>query len=250
VTAAYPQHAFEVLARAETSHFWFRARTELILWALDRYAPDAQEVLDVGCGTGFVLGAIGRHRPGLRLVGVELAERGLELAASRAPGAELLRLDARELPFEAEFDVVGAFDVLEHLGDEDAVLAAMARAVRPGGAVLVTVPQHPWLWSAVDVAAGHRRRYTRALLVQRLRNAGLEPVLVTSFVSLLLPALALSRRSRPNAEDELGLGRELRPGRLDALLGAVMAAEGRLIRRGTSLRAGGSLLAVARPAVA
>jgi hypothetical protein len=116
--------------------------------------------------------------------------------------------------------------------------------------VLVTVPQHPWLWSAVDVAAGHRRRYTRAVLVQRLRNAGLEPVRVTSFVSLLLPALALSRRSGPDAEDELGLGRELRPGRLDALLGAVMAAEGRLIRRGISLRAGGSLLAVARPAVA
>jgi SAM-dependent methyltransferase len=155
-------------------------------------------------------------------------------------------MDARRIPYEQEFDAIGGFDVLEHVDDDERVLAECRRALRLNGSLLVTVPQHPWLWSAADDYAHHVRRYSRSELVANLRRAGLEPVRVTSFVSALLPLMAasrvLERRARrpydPTAEHE-------RSARLRAPLAAVMRAEVALIRRGLSLPAGGSLLAVA-----
>ena len=75
-------------------------------------------------------------------------------AVSRVPDVQLYQLDGRRLPFEEEFDVVGAFDVLEHVDDDGLVLAQMHQATKPGGGIIVSVPQHPWLWSAVDEFSG------------------------------------------------------------------------------------------------
>ena len=115
------------------------------------------------------------------------------------PDAELLEVDARRLPFEAEFDVVGAFDVLEHIEEDERALIEMHAALRPGGGLVVTVPQHPALWSAVDEYSRHVRRYRRSELLTKLRDSGFEVIHWTSFVSLLLPAArplatALSRQ--------------------------------------------------------
>lgn len=243
----FEPEAFESLSRLEEGSFWFQARNELIVWALGSYAPRASSFLEIGCGTGFVLRAIGAARPELRLTGTELFAEGLRYAAQRVPDAELVQMDARRMPFEEEFDAVGAFDVLEHIDDDREVLSGCRRALRPGGTLFVTVPQHPWLWSAPDDYARHVRRYTRGELAAKLSGAGLEPVRITSFVSLLVPLMALSRlverRSRrpfdPVAEHE-------RSSRLRRPLEAIMRLEGALIRRGVSLPAGGSLLAVAR----
>src|SRR5204863_7401731 len=98
--------------------------------------------------------------------------------------------DARALPYRDAFDLVGAFDVLEHIDEDEAVLAEMAAATRRGGGVLITVPQHPWLWSEADDHAHHRRRYSRSALIDKVRSAGLRPVAVTSFVTFLLPVMA------------------------------------------------------------
>lgn len=242
----FEPEAFESLARLEESSFWFRARNDLILWALRTYAPQARSFLEIGCGTGFVLRAIGKALPDLQLTGSELFTAGLEHAARRVPSAELLQMDARRIPFEEQFDAIGAFDVLEHVDDDREALAECRRALRPGGALFVTVPQHPWMWSSADDYAHHVRRYTRRELVAKLNGAGLEPLRITSFVTLLLPLMALSRiaerRSRrpydPVAEHERSAGVR-RP------LEATMRMETALIRRGVSLPAGGSLLAVA-----
>jgi SAM-dependent methyltransferase len=161
------------------------------------------------------------------------------------PGAQLLQLDAAHLPFEAEWDVAGAFDVLEHLDDDSAGLEQLARAVAPGGTVVLTVPQHPWLWSADDEYGRHRRRYRRQELVGRVRGAGLEVERVTSWVSSLLPLMALSRL-RP-ARGSFDPAHELRQRRLTrAVLENVLRGEQTLIERGVSFPAGGSLVVVAR----
>ncbi len=104
-----------------------------------------------------------------------------------------MRADGRALPFAGEFDVVGAFDVIEHIDADEAVLAAMRRAVRPGGGVIVTVPQHRWLWSETDRYSGHQRRYDRRELGRKLDGAGLKVRWMTSFTTLLLPLMAASR---------------------------------------------------------
>lgn len=66
-------------------------------------------------------------------------------------------MDARRIPFEGEFDVIGAFDVLEHIEEDERVLGQLNAALRSGGGIIATVPQHQWLWSEMDTVSGHRR---------------------------------------------------------------------------------------------
>lgn len=240
----FDRHGYAELAAREAGNFWFRGRNALIEWALRRYFPDARSLLEVGCGTGFVLAHLRERRPELRLVGSDLYGEGLEFARERLPGVELVQLDARDLPFRDEFDVVGAFDVIEHVDEDVDVLRELRVATRDG--VMITVPQHPRLWSAVDDAGRHKRRYTRRELVGKLRAAGLEPVRVTSFVTLLLPLLALSRLRDRSAAD-YDPAKELRiPRAANFAFERALDLERLAIRAGASLPAGGSLLAVAR----
>jgi SAM-dependent methyltransferase len=242
----FDRESFDHLARIEDGSFWFRSRNRLIVWALETYFPRASSFLEVGCGTGYVLGGLRAARPALELAGAELYAEGLRFARERVPDAELLQLDATRMPFDAEWDAAGAFDVLEHVDDDRAVLAGLAQAVRPGGGILVTVPQHPTLWSAADDYAHHVRRYRRRELVGKARAAGLEIVRVTSFVSVLLPAMYVSRWRERHRGVEFDPEREHASAARVPGLERVLATERWAIRRGVSLPAGGSLLMVAR----
>jgi SAM-dependent methyltransferase len=239
---------FAHLARLESSNFWFRCRNRLISWALHRYFPEAGSFLEIGCGTGFVLSGIQQAAPHLRLSGSEVHVRGLPFAQSRLrPDVSLFQMDARAIPFQAEYDILGAFDVLEHIEEDEAVLSEMFQATRPGGGILVTVPQHRFLWSYVDDYSFHKRRYSRRDLVRKVRRAGFEVVRVTSFVFSLLPLLLLSRirvRRKPKDFDPT---RELATGvRLNAVLERLLDCERFWIERGVSFPAGGSLLLIGR----
>jgi SAM-dependent methyltransferase len=244
--SGYDPDLFDRIAAAEERSFWFRARNALIAQLVSEVARPGDRFLEIGCGTGYVLQTLVRQC-GLQATGGELFAEALEHAQRRVPEAELVQLDARTMSYEAEFDLAGAFDVLEHIDDDLAALRGLQRAVRPGGHVFLTVPQHRWLWSAFDEHARHVRRYRRSELLERVRQAGLTPVRVTSFVTILLPVMALSRwrrRGSPRAYDpvaELSLPRPI-----DRLLEAVLDIERRLIRRGADLPAGGSLVLVAR----
>ena len=178
--------------------------------------------------------------PGLRLVGSELFVEGLEIARRRLPDVELVALDALEMPFDGEFDVVGAFDVLEHVEEDERALAGMRRALRPDGGLLLLVPQHPRLWSEMDVVARHVRRYTRRELVAKVEHAGFDVVETSSFVSALLPAMVLSRGVRRALRRPYDPIAELHPGALNGVFERVLDGERKLIERGVSLPAGGS----------
>ncbi len=77
----------------------------------------------------------------------------------------MLQFDACAIPYKAEFDVIGAFDVIEHIEEDTAALTQMYQALKPGGGLLITVPQHRFLWSAVDEMSYHKRRYHRNELI-------------------------------------------------------------------------------------
>lgn len=125
--------AFERLFKVETTNFWFRSRNELLFWALQQYFPHVENFFEIGCGTGYVLSGIQREFPNLRLYGSDIFSTGLSFAKQRLSDVSLFQMDARNIPFENEFDLIGAFDVLEHIEEDEIALSNIFRAVKSGG---------------------------------------------------------------------------------------------------------------------
>jgi len=238
---------FPRLAQLEARNFWFRSRNRLVIWALLRYFPEAQSFMEIGCGTGFVLSGIQKCLPKVDLWGSEIFSAGLSFAAQRLPGVELFQMDARRIPFRDEFDVVGAFDVLEHIKEDAEVLTQMYQATKKGGGIVITVPHHPFLWSASDDFARHARRYKTRELSNKVRKAGFEILRITSFVSFLLPLLVVSRFKQRLSKQEFEPSSEFNiNSALNIALEKILDVERTLIRAGLSFPAGGSLLLVGR----
>jgi SAM-dependent methyltransferase len=242
--AGFPPASFQTLSRCEGAHFWFRARNRLLTWAFGRYFANAASFLEIGCGTGFVLGGFRATFPRLSVSGSEIFNEGLSIARQRLRDVSLFQMDARRVPFVEEFDVIGAFDVLEHIEEDEIVLREMYRATRPGGGVLIAVPQHPALWSAADVVAQHRRRYGRGELIAKTEQAGFKVLRTTSFVTALLPIAIVSRGLQRRGAD-VAMEFDL-PRLANLLLETTLDCERLLIRAGMSFRYGLSRLLVAR----
>jgi SAM-dependent methyltransferase len=239
-------YAYDELHAAEGSHFWFTNRSRLIAWAMHHYFPDAKSLFDVGCGTGGVLTALRSVLPGVRFAGADALLSGLAFARRQLPDVAFAQVDIRHLPYDREFDLIGVFDVLEHLDDDEHALREMYRSTTVGGGVIATVPQHPFLWSALDEYSHHRRRYTRAQMIGVIERAGYVVERATSFMTLPLPAQLASRLRKQNLAT-LNPAAEMRLNPVvNAILGALCAVERAAIRSGVSLPVGGSLLVVAR----
>lgn len=241
----FPSSAFRYLAAAESKHWWFQARNQLIIWILRSRAHEIKNFLEVGCGTGFVISGIAKAFPGLELEASEYYEDGLVFARQRLPQCRFRQLDATAMAEEDAYDCIGSFDVIEHIESDERVLSNFCRALRTGGFLVLTVPQHPWLWSAADDYAHHVRRYTVQELRRKVLHAGFRIEYCTSFVSLLLPLMALqrlsSRNQNYNPDDEFKISPLL-----NAALYLVMQFELILLRLGLRFPAGGSLLLLAR----
>lgn len=236
---------FENLALSESNNFWFISRNKLIIWALKKYFPGFENMLEIGCGTGFVLSAVEKEFPIPSFVGSDIFAEGLKHAAKRIKRAELLQMDCRKIPYVEEFDVIGAFDVIEHVEEDREALKQIHRAVRPGGGIIITVPQHKFLWSKIDEYSCHFRRYSSTELRSKVEGAGFKIIRITSFVSLLFPFMLASRlktrSSEYNPEDEFKINNVI-----NRLFTKVLSLEQRFVQMGVNMPVGGSLLLIAK----
>lgn len=254
-TGGFDKKAFKDLFEAESKSFWFQNRNSLIVYYLKKYFPQMNNYLEIGCGTGFVLKAVHDAFPECNICGSELYEEGLVYAQTRVPNAKFIQLDAVNMKEQEKYDCFGAYDVLEHIKDDEMVMKNLYSALIPakenkynmGG--VITVPQHMFLWSEEDDIACHIRRYSQKELREKITKAGFSVVRMTGFVSLLFPAMMISRlfrKSKRNREkrtskkgDELHL-----PFWLNIIFSAVMKIELSLIKLGITFPFGGSILAV------
>lgn len=245
--AGFNASTFKHLASLEESNFWFTSRNKLIIWALGKYSTNRGSLLEIGCGTGFVLKGISDNFKEIDLHGSDIFTNGLEFASKRLPKVSLMQMDARKIPFYQEFDLLGAFDVLEHIVEDELVLYQMNGALKPGGTLIITVPQHLWLWSQVDKFACHQRRYSGKDLKEKLVRAGFEVQRSTSFVSLLLPIMLLTRFSKKKQSSNVKASDELQlPYFVNAALSVIMGFERILIKIGIDFTMGGSRMVVAK----
>lgn len=237
----YEQSALETDERL----WWYRGRRRIVMEVIRSLPlPRPARVLDAGCGSGRTMEELATLG---EAVGLEPSPASLEVARSRGVG-EVVEGSLSAAPFaDHSFDLATALDVIEHIDDDRGALAELRRVVRPGGFLVVTVPAYPSLWGPHDVANQHRRRYTRAGLLDAARSAGWQPVRTTHFNSILLPPAAAVRRLRqllPQDGAEARSELNLTPAWLDDLLERPMRAEARLIATGRRIPAGLSLLAV------
>lgn len=239
---------FKELAQLEEKNFWFCARNNLLIWALATYFPKVQDFLEIGCGTGFVLQGLQEAFPGVTFHGSELFNEGLAFAKTRLKNANFFQMDARDIPPHYQFDVIGSFDVLEHIEEDRLVLRQMYQALRVDGGLVLTVPQHPFLWSQQDVAACHVRRYKASELKEKVTAAGFTVVECISFMSLLFPVLCLSRfLKRTSKNPDYNPMKELQlPSWVNTIFKKILNIENYLIQSGLTFPFGGSLLLIAK----
>lgn len=231
----------------EASHWWFRARNKILLWILSSKIKPKTNYLEVGCGTGFVLEAVSQAFPWLQLEATEYFDAGLSVARQRTPSCRFREMDALTMNERDQYACIGCFDVLEHIPNDEKVIANFFQALHSSGTLILTVPQHQWLWSAADDFAHHMRRYSRREIKTKLRRVGFRVAYVSSFVSLLLPLMIAQRCSGPrNANEKFTINDilDVNP-LLNQVLYATMLIEFALLRLGIRFPAGGSLVVIA-----
>jgi ubiquinone/menaquinone biosynthesis C-methylase UbiE len=196
----------ENMANLEDNHWWFRERRHIIAEAIEGIPPST--ALDIGAGAGGNTRVL--EAAGWRATALEFSDSGVQLARER--GLDVVQGDARDIPFpDDQFGLVVAYDVLEHITEDDQVVAEMARVVRPGGRVLIAVPADPRLWSPHDEAIGHVRRYTRPELIGLFDGPRFHINDVRSWNVLLRPVVAL-RRKRVEDNDLTALPKVINAG--------------------------------------
>jgi SAM-dependent methyltransferase len=231
------------LAAAEDAMWYFRALHAHLIAGVERVlrAPEALRLLDAGCGTGGFVRRLAKARPHWAAQGVDKSLEACALAGKL--GTPSISQAAIELlPFaDGAFDAVVSADVFYQVDEPARAIGELRRVLRPGGAMVLTAPAYPWLWSYHDEAVGGRRRFTKQGLRSLLADNGFEQVNVTHWNALTFPAIVWKRKISRSAGVETG-DVALGPPWLEATLRGVMATERVVLRLGVTWPWGANLV--------
>ena len=218
-------------SNAEAQSFWAQTRAEKIIKILVK--NDARVMWEVGAGNGNV--AIPLRKAGIAVIGIEPLRGGVESLANDGLTAYWGTLEDLAFP-DASIEVIGIFDVLEHLEHPELVMSEIRRVLKPGGLLISTVPAHQWLFSDFDLSIGHFRRYSRKSLQELLIENGFASNKIQYiFLGLVLPAfvfrtipykLGRKKKSHSQANSKKSLKKTRRL--LDYLLKVIFVFEGKL----------------------
>ncbi len=235
---------YDRMAAHDSHHWWYRARRDILADYVTREAklPADARILEIGCGTGHNLPMLAKFGD---VDAIEIDDAARAIASERlgkpVGASPLPQLTGVE---RGAYDMIAVLDVVEHIEDDVAALKAMAECLKPGGAILIAVPAHQWMWSAHDVVNHHKRRYSKATLDAAIRKAGLRHNGLSWFNSLLFPAAVAARLAgRLTGKDDSDDSPPARP--LNTLFERIFRMERYLVGR-VPLTPGLSILTLAR----
>lgn len=235
------------LDQLEGQHWWFTARRKILKNVIAQFAPKKAQLrlMEAGCGTGGnlkMLSAFGK------LDAFELDDEARVIAKGKLPMDIKSGMLPDHVPYQpGSFDVVVAFDVIEHVEHDVESLASLGKQLAPGGRLVMTVPAMPWLWSKHDETHHHYRRYTKASLNEALVQAGLKPVRISYFNTLLFPMIAGIRLLRQALNIKETADDKMPSPAVNSVLKSIFSFESNWVGR-VSIPVGVSLLAVAQRA--
>lgn len=190
---------YQEMYELEQQHWWFCARRNIIVDLIRRGLTQGK-ILDVGCGTGFILEKLQAD------YGEIYEAWGMDSAATAIAFCDQKKLvrvrqgqldcpEGHDLP-PNYFDLITFLDVIEHIEQDLAILLAAKPYLQRQGQVLITVPAYQFLWSEHDQVHHHQRRYNKADLQQLLTQAGYEILFISYFNTLLFPPIAMIRQAK------------------------------------------------------
>ena len=234
--------AYRQMAATEDEHWWFcgrRSIAETVIAGLG--LPKEASIVEIGAGTG---GNIAMLEQFGEVQAVEMSDLARQIAWEKT-GREFLYgyLPDRIPVAPGSVDLICLFDVLEHVDEDEASLAAMRDLLKPGGRIVLTVPAHQWLWSAHDVGLHHMRRYSRSQLRNRIEQAGYRVEKLTYTNSALFPLAIMARLADRMRRSGSPSGLAMPPKPVNAAMKAVFSAES-FVLPNVALPFGVSLLAV------
>jgi SAM-dependent methyltransferase len=234
---------YREMAELDERHWWYRARREILADLIRREAmpPRKGRILEIGCGTGHNLDMLGQFG---KVDALELDDEARGIAEKRL-GRKVMSSPLPELAGvrDRQYDLIAALDVIEHIDDDHAAIAAIAAKLRTGGKLVMTVPAHGWMWSAHDVVNHHKRRYSKRALKELIEGSPLKLEKLGYFNSLLFP-LAVGERLSSKLVGKDNADVKLPRAPLNSALRTIFAAERHLVGR-LPLPPGLSLFAVA-----
>jgi 2-polyprenyl-3-methyl-5-hydroxy-6-metoxy-1,4-benzoquinol methylase len=248
----YPGSGFDLTAKNVESSFWVSSRNRLFKNIVERHLVPAgtTKFLEIGCGTGDFIQQIAQNK-NLEITGSEIYLKGLVYARKNLPSVDFVQYDVTQGTIGEQFHIITAFDVIEHIENDNAALSNISQMLNKDGFLIVSVPQHMFLWSKLDEIVKHKRRYSRRDLVSKLEANGFDIDYATSFLFILFPLMLLSRLFDRGGDqppsDEQGLEKRVKFSRvLNTIFDFFMRIDEGLIRLGVSLPFGGTLIVIAR----
>jgi len=238
--------AYLDMAASETRHWWFRGRRQVLDAVISRLdLPEPARILELGSGTGGNFEMLARYG---KVTAIEMNEAARVISLRKTEAVRDVRLGflPDNVPLNGEvFDLVCAFDVLEHVEEDEATLRTLRFCLAPGGAAVITVPAFAWLWGPHDTQLHHKRRYAKAELRQKILDAGLHIERLTYTNMFLFPAAVAARAADKALRRTHSTGDGTPPAILNEIFAAVFGFERHLLSV-VDLPVGLSLLAVVR----
>ena len=156
--------------KLEENYWWFRARRKTVLSLVKQLnLSKDSKILEIGCSGGPLISIL-RDEGYINVFGIDLSENAIEVCKERGIENTFV-MDAVQMGFlDNEFDLIIASDILEHIEDDSKALKEWNRVLKTNGRLIVFVPAFQLLWSSHDEINHHYRRYSKQLLLNRLKS--------------------------------------------------------------------------------